>query len=837
MYFRLPFPAGVRPGQGWQYQRAPTMAHELGHNYDRLHVNCPVGDPEDTDPSYPYPTCQIDHDNAANRHYGLLAGADAVGFTVILPAATGDLMSYAHKSNPARPRWTSDWAWKGILAEIPGGYRGLPDQPGTAAVVGRAAGSLSPAAVEMAAATDVVLLSGTIATASPTGSALEYAWVVPTNAVSRRMLAKWQGDAAPGYAASAAAPAAASYHVRLRDAAGALLDDRTATLPATSDLAEAGAPFFLTFPAPAGAVARIELLDGETLLAQRAPGGSTPALALLQPAGGETFDADMTLAWRAADPDAGDALLFSVQYSPDDGQTWRALLTDFPSLGGTDTVSVTLRSLLGTPGSKTVSRVRVLASDGYHTAIATSPAFTLSNRPPQPYIDQPAAGQTIPAGGSVILRGGANDAEDGVLGGPRLAWQVAGPLPAAVTGEGRQLTLAGLPPGTYHATLFATDSTGATAAAETGFSVAPLTAPTISMPALDGSCDDDAYAAAARLELKPYDDGSSGLVLFGRSGDALYACFTGLPRTGGTSPGAFASLRVDPDLSRSSVPEAADYEFYVGEDGVPVHKHGEPGGWAPPGPGGFTARVSADDMTWNAELRVDLAALGGWGRAVGVIFDHNWVNAVGDDHPWPHTAQANVPATWAVVVLGGRPQVTALTPPSGTASGELALTVSGADFSDGALVLWDGTALPTTFIDSATLRTVVPAGLAVAGEHQVAVANPEPGNPTSDSLTFLVSNPAPIVAGARLDGSTLTVAGSRFVAGAEVLWNGLTLLTTFGDAGQLTGEVDAAAIPANGTIKVAVANPDPAAGLSNTWKLVIGLGDGTRTFLPIVLRR
>ncbi|MFN8482327.1 MAG: IPT/TIG domain-containing protein [Anaerolineae bacterium] len=837
MWFRLPFPAGVRPSQEWRYQRAPTLAHELGHDYGRKHVNCPVGGPDDTDPTYPYPTCQMDQDDGATAHYGLIPSADASDFEIILPRATGDLMSYAHQLNPAKPRWTSDWTWKGILAEIPGGYRGSPDQPGLAAAKPSPRPASDAAAAELAAASDAVLIRGVINPA-PGQSSLGYAWVAPTAAVSRRMLAKWQANAASAYVALRLPKAAGAYHLRLLGAGGAVLDDRAITLPTTSDPPGSGVPFFLSFPAPTGSVESLMLMDGETELARRTPGSRSPTLSIVTPSGGETFDADLTLAWRASDPDAADSLLFSVQYSPDDGQTWRALLTDLPNVGGTDTMNVSLRSLLGTPGSKTVSRVRVLASDGYHTALATSAAFTLSNRPPQPYIDMPSAAQTIAPGGAVILRGGANDAEDGVLGGDRLGWQVSGPLPSPITGSGRQLTLAGLPPGVYHASLSATDSAATSGMASVDFTVAPLAIPTIPTPALDGACDDDAYAGARRVELEPYDDGSAGVALLGRAGDSLYVCFTGLPRTSGTSPGSLAALRVDTHLSQGAALDANDYEFFVKEDGVPSHRRGDAVGWISPGPGGFTARVTADDVTWNAELRVDLAVLGGWNRGVGLTVSHDAVAAAYDDHPWPHTAQADAPATWAVTRLGSLPQITGLAPSSAVADGgDLALTVSGAGFEDGATVYWNDTPLPTTFVEAGTLSAAVPGALLAAGEARISVANPGPGHPTSSSAALLVSNPVPSVTSASLSGRTLTVEGARFAANAQVLWNGEAQPTLFVSAERLSAEIDGGAMPANGSVGVAVANPEPSLGLSNVFALPIGQAGEWRIFLPLVARQ
>src|SRR5207245_364307 len=134
----------------------------------------------------------------------------------------------------------------------------------------------------------------------------------------------------------------------------------------------------------------------------------------------------MTISWHAADPDSDDRLLYTIQYSPDQGQTWRALATDFPGSPDSDTVTLSLQSLGGIPGSTTGALIRVAASDSYHTALATSQPFTVTNRPPRPAIILPAPGQAVAAGQAATLRGRASDAEDGGLKGDALHWTVDG---------------------------------------------------------------------------------------------------------------------------------------------------------------------------------------------------------------------------------------------------------------------------------------------------------------------------------------------------------------------------------------------------------------------------
>ena len=65
-------------------------------------------------------------------------------------------------------------------------------------------------------------------------------------------------------------------------------------------------------------------------------------------------------------------------------------------------------------------------------------------------------------------------------------------------------------------------------------------------------------------------------------------------------------------------------------------------------------------------------------------------------------------------------------------------------------------------------------------------------------------------------GFTLTVEGTGFVQGAEVLWNGSPVPTSFQSAKKLTATISASDVAAEGTALITVANPTPGGGTSNT---------------------
>jgi hypothetical protein len=88
--------------------------------------------------------------------------------------------------------------------------------------------------------------------------------------------------------------------------------------------------------------------------------------------------------------------------------------------------------------------------------------------------------------------------------------------------------------------------------------------------------------------------------------------------------------------------------------------------------------------------------------------------ALAQSNPVPWVNQPLVPT----VVLPGGPSFT--------------LTVNGTGFVSGSAVQWDGTALPTTFVNVSQLTATVPASdIATARTASITVFNPSPGGGTS----------------------------------------------------------------------------------------------------------
>ncbi len=219
--------------------------------------------------------------------------------------------------------------------------------------------------------------------------------------------------------------------------------------------------FDFTVPYPTGA-ASVRIVHGAAVLAELTPPAQGPQVAF------QTVNAtadEVQASWIASHPDAA-ALTYALYFSADDGVTRLPIATAL-----TSTMYIWPTGLA--PGT-TQARLIVTASDGFHTAEATSARFSIPRKPPAAWISEPATGRqgvysggtehvpgpitptvtTLVASRPVELRGGGFDLNDGVLDGAGLRWASnrQGPL-----GIGGQLTVA-LQPGVHVLTLQAVSS-------------------------------------------------------------------------------------------------------------------------------------------------------------------------------------------------------------------------------------------------------------------------------------------------------------------------------------------------------------------------------------------
>ncbi len=185
-------------------------------------------------------------------------------------------------------------------------------------------------------------------------------------------------------------------------------------------------------------------------------------------------------------------------------------------------------------------------------------------------------------------------------------------------------------------------------------------------------------------------------------------------------------------------------------------------------------------------------------------------------------------------VHAGIPEIDALDPASTPARGEdLELTVSGSGFLEGgSSIVWNGSPQATEFVDSQTLKAVVPAELVSApGTLSIAVVNQDAaGTVESESAELTVTDPPLAVTtssvpeiSAGSGQTTIVLSGQSFTENSVAYWiveDGETqqLPTRFVDATQL--EVDL---------------PAELAGTPGTYLLRIVDGDATTTTIPVTV--
>jgi hypothetical protein len=157
------------------------------------------------------------------------------------------------------------------------------------------------------------------------------------------------------------------------------------------------------------------------------------------------------------------------------------------------------------------------------------------------------------------------------------------------------------------------------------------------------------------------------------------------------------------------------------------------------------------------------------------------------------------------------------------------ITVEGSGLVSGTVILWNGEAIATTWLDDEHLRAQVPAAkVSTAGNVAITTRSPAPGNFVSNQLPFVVEAPVPTITGlspsnapapseppatskspAATDAFLLTITGTNFANDAKVLWDGQELTPQSVTSTQITVQISDALLVTGGTVGVVVSNPTP----------------------------
>jgi hypothetical protein len=170
----------------------------------------------------------------------------------------------------------------------------------------------------------------------------------------------------------------------------------------------------------------------------------------------------------------------------------------------------------------------------------------------------------------------------------------------------------------------------------------------------------------------------------------------------------------------------------------------------------------------------------------------------------------------SVGTAGTPPTLTSLNPNTSINNiPSLALTANGTGFVSTSVIVWNGTAMPTTFVSATQLTTTIPGTfLTTVGTANVFVLNPD--STVSNTLPFTITvNPAtaptltsisPTKSAVGDPGFTLTLNGTNFAPGCVAYFGATALPTTVVSDTQLTAQVPASALTAVAEIPVTAKN-------------------------------
>ncbi|MCB0167179.1 MAG: hypothetical protein KDI79_23320 [Anaerolineae bacterium] len=328
---------GLRPEQ--DIGGARILAHEIAHNLGAQHAWSPTATEDagcfktdgadiQVDPTWPY-------DFTPNiQEFGIDLYSDP---PIIYPPSTYDMMSYC-----TRP-WISPYT-----------YRKIFDSP-----------FLQPGGAAPPVPTDYL----TQVEATNAGTLMVSGVVYPNGTVSRPEILRLEGEpvAAP---ADFMPPQAGEgdYCLDVWDHANRRLAQRCfgagfGDLDSHA-LADSSAYLFLLPGLDPADVAKITVSRGQATLVEVTPSHHKPELSLTTPASQSILSGRQTLTWQATDSD-GDRLSYDILYSLDNGQSWLPLAVQ---LSNTTYTFHTSQLPAGT------ARLRISASDGFHTITVESPA-------------------------------------------------------------------------------------------------------------------------------------------------------------------------------------------------------------------------------------------------------------------------------------------------------------------------------------------------------------------------------------------------------------------------------------------------------------------------------
>lgn len=385
-----------------------TAAHEIGHNRGLKHVKDPSG-PSIDGPYANYPNYGSGLAKSSIGEYGF------DGSSVYDPNVYFDFMSYRS------PAWVSPYHYKKLADDFTPGWRttygfkkALPDL------------KIPQKAISDELA-DYYVVSGII---------------YDEDSIDFKAL-RTVSDSVYEDDQSVDSP----YTVELHDASGKILASKPAQVLVTVDYE--GLSFFFCKILVHADTRKIVVKYGDKVLYEIDQSTNAPEVAVLSPNGGENLSDPIEISWIGSDMDKDD-LTYDIFFSSNGGRTYRSVML------GTDTTYLSLESSY-LPGSDSII-FKVVAYDGMNTATDISDGYaSLPQKTPEVTVLLPANNSSYFSNQPIRFEGYGYDIEDGMLDSEVLAWSsdIDGNL-----GQGIDLFIDSLSPGTHTIRLQAQDSQG-----------------------------------------------------------------------------------------------------------------------------------------------------------------------------------------------------------------------------------------------------------------------------------------------------------------------------------------------------------------------------------------
>ncbi len=186
------------------------------------------------------------------------------------------------------------------------------------------------------------------------------------------------------------------------------------------------------------------------------------------------------------------------------------------------------------------------------------------------------------------------------------------------------------------------------------------------------------------------------------------------------------------------------------------------------------------------------------------------------------------------VVNNPSPHIKSVSPVSVTAgSPTFTMTINGSGFSPQSTVGFGNSPLVSIFLSENQITATVPFNFITAANPMVPVqiSTPSPGGGNSNIINFVINpanNPIPAISSISPSAAfadqtpfNVSIMGSGLVSNSQMTVNGSNRPTGFISASSLSGSLQFSDLATTGTIQIAVLNPAPGGGGSNSLPLSI----------------